>query len=174
MKQLAFLIPFPQEWSGSELMRCSACAGASAGILLYMSLVDLIAIDFISARMRAAGPKVEDRPPLEIHSNIVSGITSLQTPDSQCAIYIITGSSHWQGTSHISCVTLHIVVSFRAADAAGGLHRVVRRRRRDVAAGDMGIVGSSEQHGDMGIVSRERFGLDTLGGSPRPRSGREA
>ena len=33
-------------------------AGASAGILLYMSLVDLIAIDFFSARMRAAGPKV--------------------------------------------------------------------------------------------------------------------
>ena len=32
--------------------------GTSAGILLYMALVDLIAIDFFSARMRAAGPLV--------------------------------------------------------------------------------------------------------------------
>ena len=32
--------------------------GTSAGILLYMALVDLIAIDFFSSRMRVAGPAV--------------------------------------------------------------------------------------------------------------------
>jgi hypothetical protein len=37
----------------------TGATGASAGILLYMSLVDLIAIDFFSARMRAAGAKVQ-------------------------------------------------------------------------------------------------------------------
>lgn len=47
--------------SPAALIVNGAFNGASAGILLYMSLVDLIAIDFFSARMRLAGAKVGRR-----------------------------------------------------------------------------------------------------------------
>lgn len=49
----------------------SDATGASAGILLYMSLVDLIAIDFFSARMRSAGPKVRQGAPLKFPADIL-------------------------------------------------------------------------------------------------------